>query len=176
MKTIFWPLLILVVLSVGLLVYVEYSSAQLPERFATHFGANGTPDGWMGKDENVSFVAVMGIGIPWLIVGLGLLTRFLPNYLFNLPNKDYWLSPERKTQTCLYVCRYIIWMMCITVLLFAGGQYSIVKANQSSPVKMSMSLFGVILFGYLAAMLLLTLPIYQHFSKKPIEENNNIQI
>ena len=170
MKILFLPLLILVVLSIGLLVYVQYSSSQLPERVATHFSADGTPDGWMDRDENVSFVATMGIGIPWLVVGLGLLIRFFPNSLFNLPNKDYWLSPERKALTCFYVCRYLTWLMCITVLLFAAGQYSIVKANQSSSVKMSMSLFGVIFFSYLIAMLLLTMPIYKHFSKKPSTE------
>jgi len=172
MKTIRLPLFILVILSIGFLGYVQYSASQLPERVATHFGYNGTPDGWMSRDKHVLFFSAFGIGIPWFMVILGFTTKFFPNYLFNLPNRNYWLSPERKTQTCLYFCRYLIWMACITLLLFAEIQYEVVKANQNSPAKMPSGLFWPVLIFYIIAMLLLSIPTYFRFRKIPSTEDS----
>ncbi len=157
----------MVILSIGLLVYVQYSTAQLPERFASHFGAGGTPDGWMDKDENFSVVAILGIGIPWLMAVLGLLGRFIPPRFFNVPNRDYWFSPEHKSETYLYFSRYMIWLGCLMIVLFAGLQYSTIKANQSSPAKMPNALFWSIFFGFLVALHIWAIALIQHFQKKP---------
>ncbi len=166
MKTIYLPLLVLVVLSIGFLVYVYYSSSELPERVATHFSFDGTPDGWMSRDKHLLFFALFGIGISWFLACIGLVSRFIPTSFINLPNRDYWLSPERKHQTCLYMSRQMIWFGCIMVLFFAGIQYSIVKANQSSPVKMPNELFWFLFVGFLVAITIWTIALIQHFSKK----------
>ena len=67
MKTILIPVIILVVLCIGFLVYVHYSTALLPERVATHFAADGRPNGWMSKDKHFWFMAGFGVGLPLFI-------------------------------------------------------------------------------------------------------------
>lgn len=175
-KMLFVPLLVLVILSIGFLVYVQYSTSQLPERVATHFGADGTPNGWMSRDKHLLFMGIFGVGIPLFIVGLVLISKFIPISFVNLPNRDYWLAPERKQESYLYISRYMIWMGCIMFVFFAGIQYSIVKANQSSPVKMPNELFWPLLIGFLVVMALWTIAFYLRFSKKRMIENNNTQI
>lgn len=86
----------LTILFLGQLIYYY---PQLPERIASHFGVGGEPDGWMSKTAFYSFE----IGLLVFVLGLFFcITRFLPKMpkeLINLPNKDYWLAPERREKT-----------------------------------------------------------------------------
>ncbi|MBN2590463.1 MAG: DUF1648 domain-containing protein [Sedimentisphaerales bacterium] len=166
MKTLFWPLFVLVVLSIGFLIYAHDSSAALPDRVATHFGSDGTPNDWMSKDMHFLLMVGMGLGIPWLLVCIGLVCRFIPARFVNIPNRDYWFSPERKQKSCLYFSRYMIWMSCLTIAFFAGVQYTIVKANQNSPVKIPNELFWPLLIGFLIATTIWSIALILRFSKK----------
>jgi|WetSurMetagenome_2_1015567.scaffolds.fasta_scaffold90737_2 uncharacterized membrane protein len=165
MKTIFLPLFILVVLSIGFLVYVYYSSLELPERVATHFVANGTPDDWMSRDKHLLFIAAFSIGISWFLACIGLISRFIPARFFNLPNRDYWLSPEHMDETRLYFSRHMIWMGCLMIAFFAGVQYTIIQANQISPVKMPNELFWPLFISFLVAITIWAIALIKHFQK-----------
>lgn len=60
---------LLIIFSVAVSAY--YFNALLPDIVITHWGYNGQPDGWGDKSVLVVFV-------PFLIIGLYLLFRFLP--------------------------------------------------------------------------------------------------
>jgi len=60
---------ILIILVVAISAY--FFNALLPDQVVTHWNINGTPDGWGDKNVLVVF-------IPFLIVGLYILFRFLP--------------------------------------------------------------------------------------------------
>ena len=170
MKTLIWPLFVLVVLSIGFLVFAHDSIARLPEKIATHFGTNGTPNGWMNRDNYFLFMVGMGLGLSWLLACIGLLCRFIPARFVNIPNRDYWFSPERKQESCLYFSRYMIWMCCLTISFFAGMHYTVVKANQSSPVKMPNEIFWPLLIGYLIVTGIWSIAVIMRFSKKHMIE------
>lgn len=71
----------------------------LPDPIPSHFDAQGQVDGEMGKTPY--FLLIGGvellflIGIPLLAMGL----KFIPDELINIPNKEYWLAPERRDAT-----------------------------------------------------------------------------
>ena len=85
-----------VVLFLGQLLYYY---PQLPERIASHFNFRGEPDGWMSKDA----FYVFELGLLAFLLGLFFCISYflpkMPRRLINLPNKDYWLAPERRAET-----------------------------------------------------------------------------
>jgi hypothetical protein len=55
-------------------------------------------------------IAALFIGIPRLL-------RSVPTGLINLPNKDYWLAPERREETMDRLASYFDVFACATVVL-----------------------------------------------------------
>lgn len=89
-------ILALVVLFFGQLIYYY---PQLPERIASHFGASGEPDGWMSKNAFYAFEIGLFAFISGLFFCISYFIPRMPRALVNLPNKDYWLAPERRDET-----------------------------------------------------------------------------
>jgi uncharacterized membrane protein len=97
---------------------------QLPERVASHFTADGRPNGWQPKQD---FFLV-----PAIVVGVTVLISFLlpvvlaqlPPEMINLPNKRYWLAEERRKETSRYITAHMAWFGCglLFVVLYAVSQ------------------------------------------------------
>lgn len=72
---------------------------RLPDVVASHFNAAGDVNGWMPK----SAFAAIAVGLLAMIVTVPLLVRGsvlrIPDSQINLPNKQYWLAPERREET-----------------------------------------------------------------------------
>jgi len=113
--------------------YWAWSGSQLPERVATHFGVGGEPDGWMTRSASQKSALVFGFAFPLFVVVLCYAARFLPERLINLPRKDYWLAPERRSETFNYLVGHSLWFACLAVCFVIWVQYSIVQANQRTP-------------------------------------------
>ncbi len=89
----------------------------LPESVASHFGASGRPNAWMGKESFLKiYLAVLAL-IAVLFPCIGFILRKTPASLINLPNKDYWLSPERGQDTIDFLSRQFLWFGSATFLL-----------------------------------------------------------
>jgi uncharacterized membrane protein len=96
----------LCVLAVGVLVgvgQVILLGPLLPERVASHFNAAGEADGWMTRDAFLKF----NLGMTFFVATVFALTpRFIartPTEMINLPNKEYWLAPERRAASLAYI-------------------------------------------------------------------------
>jgi uncharacterized membrane protein len=96
MNSRFIPAALLALLITGYLTFVSGSTSLLPERVASHFGANGEANGWMSRSGYLWFVAGMGVGLPLFIIGLSFLSKFFPISMVNVPNKEFWLAPGRR--------------------------------------------------------------------------------
>ena len=93
----------------------QWSSA--PTRVPSHFDAAGRPNAWSSRDEFfflqvgvTLLIAALFIGIPWLL-------KSTPASLINLPNKSYWLAPERREETMERLASSFEVFACATVLL-----------------------------------------------------------
>ena len=75
----------------------QWNSA--PSRVPSHFDAAGRPNAWGSRDE----LFLIHVGVTLLIAALFIvipaLLRSTPAGLINLPNKSYWLAPERREET-----------------------------------------------------------------------------
>ena len=86
---------------------------RLPARVAAHFDAAGQVNAFMPKDAFFAVqLVVLGIlsfaflVIPALI--LPALVVRLPPGMINLPNKEYWLAPERKARTAQTLQSFLV--------------------------------------------------------------------
>src|SRR4051812_2843603 len=68
----------------------------LPVRLASHFDISGQPNGYQARGgfalTSISlqlFLIALFTSLPWLL-------QRLPNQLINMPNRDYWLAPQRR--------------------------------------------------------------------------------
>jgi uncharacterized membrane protein len=110
-------LIVFIILLLVCIGHVAYYYPLLPDRVASHFGASGQPDAWSGKDSFVKIYLVVVAFIAVMFPGIGLILRKSPVSMINLPNKDYWLSPERKLETIEVLFRQFLWFGSATLLL-----------------------------------------------------------
>jgi uncharacterized membrane protein len=93
----------------------QWSSA--PGRVASHFDAAGRPNAWSSRDEFFFLQVGVTLGIAALFIGIPRLLRSTPASLINLPNKRYWLAPERHEETMDRLASYFDVFSSATVLL-----------------------------------------------------------
>ncbi len=97
--------------------HAAYYYPLLPDRVASHFGTSGRPDAWSSKEAFVKVYLIAVAFVALLFSGIGFLLRRTPASLVNLPNKDYWLSPERSGETIALLSRQFLWFGSATLLL-----------------------------------------------------------
>lgn len=121
----------LIVLLCTLFVSAEYFYyyAELPDKMASRFDAQGQPIGFMAKDRFIGFMA--GTWILLLVV-LALPMAFvsrMPDSLLNLPHKEYWLAPERSESTRNRLGSCMNWISASTFLFMAYMFHGVLLAN-----------------------------------------------
>jgi uncharacterized membrane protein len=156
---------VLVLLYACFLGYWVWSGMQLPERVATHFNGSGEPNGWMSRSANQTIILIFGVVLPLFMIGLFFAARFLPAFLVNIPDRQYWLAPERKTETSDYLVRHSLWLACLLVGLMIGIQYSTVQANRQTPPHLSLTVFLQIMVSFVTGMAIWLLVLLRHFRK-----------
>lgn len=128
--------------------YVWVSSKAMPEVIASHFDAIGQANGRMRRE-------VYGLFMSGLILVLPLLVVYLPNAIMrrsvnriNLPNRQYWLAPERREQTIARLCRGSVGFGYLLIGFLAYAHHLVVIANQSEPPTLPSTWFvaGLVFF------------------------------
>lgn len=80
-------------------IQIAHFHPLMPEKMASHFDGRGVANGWMSRD---GFVGVYVFVLALMSAMFFLLPRGLaklPPSMINLPNRDYWLAPERRAKT-----------------------------------------------------------------------------
>ena len=91
-----WPWFLLALAAAA--IFIRLSGQQLPETMASHFDATGNANGFMARDTYLNFITLVAVGSPLLIVAVQALVLSQVARI-NIPNRDYWLAPERRAAT-----------------------------------------------------------------------------
>lgn len=120
---------IMFLLVVVLVVHTSYYYPLLPTSMASHFNGAGEPDEWMEKRVFLVFEGILVcvllsefLGLPWLI-------ERMPDRLINLPNKAYWLSPERRSRAFEIFRTYFQWFGIALLTLLICVSHLVFRAN-----------------------------------------------
>lgn len=99
------------------LIQVIYYYPQMPEVVASHFDGLGAPNDWASKQ---GFFGLYLAIILMLVAVFELVPRWSGNsgrFGRKIPNRDYWLAPERVEQTKAFFRRQMFIMGIVHLLL-----------------------------------------------------------
>jgi hypothetical protein len=116
------------------------SLAILPERVAVHFGADGMANGWAANWVNALIMTGTHVLLFVSFYFAPHLTLVFPRKLISLPNKEYWLDPERlpATRQKISTAMYRIGVAYFGFMFFLG--LLVLDANRSDPVAIDLTL------------------------------------
>src|SRR5215469_1218005 len=140
---------------------------QLPDVMASHFDAHGTPNGWQPKSAFFILIAVVILicTIPAFIV-----PRRLPSMStdkINLPNKSYWLSPERREETWRFFRVQMAWWGCALLFILLYAMFQAINANLPSVGRFNSEGMWYALVAFLLFTIVWVVHLIRHFSKLP---------
>ena len=123
----------------------------VPDPMASHFGLSGRPNGWSSH-----FRVIVGLSVLVLLFAAIFAATFffsrVPDRLINLPHKTYWLAPERREATLLYLSAWLRWFLLLTlafVTLVVGLTF---RANLSTPPQLSVAALGLLVIYFVVAL------------------------
>lgn len=144
-----FPLLLFVLLLAGAAALIFRLVDQLPDLVAVHFDAAGRANGFMTRAGCLHFMLLSTLGVPLLItLATALLPRLVPAPLINIPNRDYWLAPERARDSLAFLSEQGLWFGCIFVVFLACVDAMLVKANAVSPPEFPSKIFVAMLIVF----------------------------
>lgn len=108
------PLAVLLSLTAGALAYFIYFGQWFPPQVAVRFTPAGDPALWMDRIKFIVIGTSVSFMLPPFVVALmGVLPRALPVSVLSLPNKAYWLAPERREATLTRLLYFALWLGCL---------------------------------------------------------------
>jgi uncharacterized membrane protein len=156
------------VLLIGAAVFVQLISGQLPERVATHFDATGHPNGFMTRESCRIFMLTFTLGFPLFIAAVtGLIPWLVPPSLVNLPNRAYWLAPERAQQSRAFLSVQGIWFGCILLVFLSSVDWLVVNANSTVPAQLPLKPFVTAMVLFFTVVGFWMVRMFRHFRKPP---------
>lgn len=125
----------------------------LPERVTTHFDMAGRANGWMTRGQHGWASLATHLGVAGFIVGLCAVMHRLPPGMLNLPNKEYWRTPERYPEVCAFLREWSRWLAAVMLVWGTLMDWQLVLANQVVPPRLDSTAVWVLTGGFLAVVL-----------------------
>jgi len=125
----------------------------MPDPMVTHYGADGQPDETMSPTRYAAlmsgtFVAVVVFFLmPWI-------AHYLPSWMWNIPNRDYWLSRENRPRAIRITRSILDRLGVVLMLFFLLVQWKIFQANRADIPRQHPAIFwsGLAVLGVALVM------------------------
>lgn len=161
------PRFLFVLLGVFAAIYFGSNYARLPDVVASHFNASGVANGWQSKTMFFAFfvgaialASMVAFGVPRII-------SKMPVDLINLPNKGYWLAPERQAETLAFLDRSFAWFGCAALLLVTAAVDYAIGRNLHPRAELDPPVFFYVFGGFVLFTVLWSIRLLTHFSSIP---------
>lgn len=127
---------------------------------ASHFDGAGRANDYMSGGNYRLFMLFFASVFPLIMVVLiSGVPRVFPG-ITNIPNRDYWFSPERRTETLLFLEKHALAFGCMMVLFICGVHWLVMLANNRNPPQLAngpfltmLAVFMVTVFIWLALLM-----------------------
>ncbi len=159
------PVTVMLLLAAVAAAQLLHYYPKLPETIAVHFGASGQANGWSGRTS--FFMIYAGIEAAIALAGLAIafFGERIPASFLNLPNRDHWLSPERRDETLAFVWTQTIWIEVMTLAFLVTIAELVFRANLGDGAPRLSSGFAVVLIAFVAGVVWQSIRIVRRFSR-----------
>ena len=131
--------------------FIATTTGKLGDTVATHFAGGFLANGWMQRSEYLASSLTFSAVLPLVIVGIvGWLPRLFPGSV-NLPNRDYWLAPERSAATFDTIAVRAVLLGALLSIFMAGVHWLILQANAVVPPQLPPKPFWTMLIAFITA-------------------------
>ena len=118
------------------ILFLANTVGSLPPFIASHFDSAGNATAQMSRGTYTKFVFFMGVGLPILMVAF--LTLVYSNARdMKMPNRDYWLAPERIAHTRAVLVSHGVWFGCLMSAMVCYVHWLILGAHRTVPPHLS---------------------------------------
>jgi hypothetical protein len=143
-----WSVFVLLLLFA--ILFVTGTASELPLTVASHFDAAGQPNAFMSRSGYVRFVLCLAVGLPAIVVAVLWMVYSRATDL-KLPNREYWLAPERLDRTRAFLVAHGVWFGSLLVTLACFVHWLELGANRQQPPHLSNQSFAAVLIAFLIA-------------------------
>ena len=148
------------------IVFMLGTARQLPPIVASHFDAAGYPNAFMPRAAYLRFVLLLGLGMPAAIVAI-LTAVYSRASNLKVPNRDYWLAPERIAGTRAFLVAHGVWFGSLMVVLICFMHWLELGANRRVPPHLSNEAFGLGMVVFLIGTALWIGTLMVAFRRRP---------
>lgn len=159
-----YPVIIFIIAIIISLALPAFYYTYLSETVASHFNFKNETDAWMSKKSFLIIQIAVILFSSVLIGGFVYLIPRLPKSLFNLPNKYYWLSNERKEESLMLFQRFMLWFGTLTLGFLTLIMHEVYAENIAGLYRIKFNLW-IYLIIYLAATTFMIVKMISHFNK-----------
>ena len=133
-------------------IIVWTTSAGLPARVASHFGAGGLANGFMSHDAYVTFMIAMTTLLPIVIVAsIGVVPRLATSRV-SLRYREHWLAPVRRAETLSALATWGCAFGVMMVVFLTSIHFVTLEANARTPPRLDEGTFFTLLIGFLVCL------------------------
>jgi hypothetical protein len=129
--------------------FIWISSRTLPELVASHFAASGNATGFLPRSLYLRLTLILVVLAPLGMNILASLSLRGANARINLPNRDYWLAPQRRFESVQFVRRQVARLGLMLIIFFCYVHWLVVRANTLTPPVLSSPWFITGLFAFM---------------------------
>jgi hypothetical protein len=136
----------------GAAVFINQTVFSLPPQVAVRFDPDGHATSFMAAAAYRRFVLVFAVLVPIAVVA-ALRSAYSKASTLKLPNREYWLAPQRIASTRAFLIAHGIWFGTLLVTLMAFTHGLILDANRHQPPALSNTAMLLGLLALLGCML-----------------------
>jgi uncharacterized membrane protein len=160
-----WPKIVFVAFVVIAAADAYHCYPLLPACMASHFDRAGNANNWQPKQAFFTFYAA----VTMLALVIGFVTPriigVLPASMINLPQKDYWLAPERRAETMVFFETQFGWFGCALYFLAVCVFAEAMRANLRTPPRVSGAAMIFLLGAFVAFVISWSARLFLHFRR-----------
>lgn len=147
-------------------LFIWRSAELMPPLVASHFGASGAANAFMPRGSYVNVMLVAGVLLP-AVLGeiIGALARL--GGIARIPNKDYWMAPERREASLAWMVSHARWFSCLLSAFICYVHWLVIGANRMQPPELAPSRIVPALVVFMLGALAWAIALGLRFSRRP---------
>ena len=143
--------------------FVWVTSRKLPALVAAHFGTSGIATGFILHKTYLFATLFACIVLPVMIVVPISVALNDPNATIKVPNRDYWLAPERRARTVEFIRKQMMRFGAALLVFICYVHWLVVRANEQTPPRLAAGPFVSAIAVFVGFAVVWSAIHYTHF-------------